>query len=76
MISKLPIIETNSNDDFLYLDLLSLFSGLRLIMGGSELNATLKRHSKIRDYMLSKAYSKLIHLETEFFNDDGTLIIK
>lgn len=70
---KKPTIETSSQDDVLYTNLIVLLSQVRLVIGGNGLDATLKSRKKILNYLKSKQIARLDEIESEFFNDDGTL---
>lgn len=69
-------IETCSRDNFLYEELGRLLHEIKLAQGGTALDATLKRHNKIRIYLISKQIDRLRDLELTYFNDDGTLNVE
>ena len=66
-------LETCSRDNFLYEELGRLLSEIKLAQGGTSLDATLRRHNKIRIYLISKQIDKIRDIEQTYFNEDGTL---
>lgn len=66
-------LETCSRDNFLYEELGRLLQEIKLAQGGTSLDATLRRHNKIRIYLISKQIDKIRDIEETYFNEDGTL---
>lgn len=64
-------ILTSSDDNFLYNRLLMLCQQVKLVQGGTSLASTLRRHSKIKTYMIQKQVDMLDSIESRFFTDDG-----
>ena len=66
-------LEVNKDDDFLYLRFINILQNVRLVQGGSALDATLHRHPRILNYCKAKQLSQIRDLESEYFCDDGRL---
>lgn len=66
-------ILTSKDDNFLYDRLISLFKEIRLIQGNTALNSTLRRHIKLKNYLVSKQSFILNSLEETYFHPDGSL---
>lgn len=64
-------IMTSKDDDFLYDKLLALLYQIKLVQGGTSLSATLRRHSKVKNYLIAKQVSRLEHIEETYFDVDG-----
>lgn len=64
-------ILTSSDDNFLYDRLLDLLYQIKLVQGGTALSATLRRHNKIKTYLVSKQVDLLNHIEENFFDNEG-----
>lgn len=64
-------ILTSPDDDFLYEKLLALLNQIKLTQGATALNSTLRRHSKIKLYMLEKQIRQIQHIEEKYFDKDG-----
>lgn len=64
-------ILTSSEDDFLYEQLLRLLYQIKLVQSGTALSSTLRRHSKIKIYMIEKQIEKIKHIEETYFDDNG-----
>lgn len=73
MKRKVATINTDSNDDLLYIRLIHLLEQIKLIRGGNELAFTLRNHPIIRDYLSSKQLTRLYYFEDHYFNPDGSL---
>lgn len=66
-------IKVTSDDDYLYEYLLTLLQQIKLVQGGTALSATLRRHNKLKTYLIEKQIEKIKHIEERYFNKDGTL---
>lgn len=66
-------IITSDDDNFLYERLLNLLNEVKLVQGGTALSSTLRRHNKIKFYLISKQIDKIQFIEKKYFNDDGSL---
>lgn len=64
-------ILTSPDDDFLYEKLLILLNQIKLTQGGTALNSTLRRHNKIKLYLLEKQIQQIKHIEEKYFDKDG-----
>lgn len=64
-------ILTSSEDDFLYERLLDLLQQIKLVQGGNALASSLRRHNKIKLYMMEKQIQKIKHIEETYFCKDG-----
>lgn len=64
-------ILTSTEDDFLYEQLLRLLEQIKLVQSGTALSSTLRRHSKIKLYMIEKQIQKINHFEEQYFDDNG-----
>lgn len=64
-------IITSNDDDFLYERLLELLQQMKLVQGGTSLAASLRRHNKIKMYMMEKQIQKIKHIEETYFCKDG-----
>lgn len=64
-------ILTSSDDDFLYERLLELLEQMKLVQGGTALASSLRRHNKIKLYMMEKQIQKIKHIEETYFCKDG-----
>lgn len=64
---------TSPNDDFLYQRLILLLEQVKLVQGADNLIFTLRRHKKIKNYLVQKQSDRINSIENDFFNDDGTL---
>ena len=64
-------ILTSSEDDFLYEQLLRLLEQIKLVQSGTALSSTLRRHSKIKIYMIEKQIEKIKHIEETYFDNKG-----
>ena len=73
IVKKGNLISVSKDDDFLYSYLIKLLEQIKLVQSGTALDSTLKRHSFIRNYLISKQKDRLDYIETTFFNEDGTL---
>lgn len=73
VLVKQPYIDVTKDDDFLYSHLLNLLNEIRLVQGGTALDATLRRHNQMRLYLMSKQIEKIRLIEEKYFNQDGTL---
>lgn len=60
-------------DDFLYIQLQRLFNEIKITQGGTALDSTLRRHQKLRNYAIAKQIARIEHIETKYFNEDGSL---
>lgn len=67
-------ILTSNDDDFLYSQLLRLLEQIKLCQGGTALDSTLRRHNKLKIYLISKQIDRIRSIEERYFNPDGTLI--
>lgn len=72
-MKKINVIETNSYDDFFYLDLIKLFNQIKITQGGTALDSTLRRHPLLLNYCISKQIAIIRSFEDNYFNSDGTL---
>ena len=66
-------IITSDEDNFLYDYLLKLLDQVKLVQGGTALSSTLRRHSKIKNYMIEKQRLKLNNIEEKYFMKNGEL---
>lgn len=64
-------ILTSNDDDFLYEKLLTLLNQIKLVQGGTALASSLRRHNKIKSYLIEKQIAKIKHIEEKYFTDDG-----
>lgn len=64
-------ITTSYEDDFLYERLLTLLKQIKLVQGGTALSSTLRRHNKIKLYMIEKQIQKIKYIEEHYFCEDG-----
>lgn len=64
-------ILTSPDDDFLYEKLLILLNQIKLTQGATALNSTLRRHQKIKLYMLEKQIQQIKYIEEKYFDKDG-----
>ena len=64
-------ILTSPDDDFLYERLLELLQQMKLVQGGTALASSLRRHNKIKLYMIEKQIQKIKHIEETYFCKDG-----
>ena len=69
----MKVLTTSKDDDFLYSRLLDLLQQIKLVQGGTALDSTLRRHNKIKIYMIQKQIEKIKYVETTYFNEDGSL---
>lgn len=65
------IILTSPDDDFLYERLLELLQQMKLVQGGTALASSLRRHNKIKLYMMEKQMEKIKYIEETYFCKDG-----
>lgn len=66
-------IKVTEEDNYLYEYLLALCQEIKLVQGGTALSSTLRRHNKLKIYMIQKQIEKIKHIEERYFNQDGTL---
>lgn len=66
-------ILTSKNDNFLYDELILILQQIKLVQGGTSLASTLRRHSKVKNYLVEKQRKKLGYLEETYFHPDGSL---
>lgn len=66
-------INVYKEDDFLYSQLQRLFNEIKITQGGSSLDATLRRHQKLRNYAIAKQISYIKSIEERYFNEDGSV---
>lgn len=64
-------ILTSNSDNFLYSRILELLQQIKLVQGGTALSSTLRRHNKIRFYMIEKQRSLLNSIEEKYFTESG-----
>lgn len=64
-------ILTSPDDDFLYERLLELLNQMKLVQGGTALASSLRRHNKIKIYLIEKQISKIQYIEEKYFTSDG-----
>lgn len=64
-------ILTSNSDNFLYSRILELLQQIKLVQGGTALSSTLRRHNKIRLYMIEKQRSLLNSIEDKYFTESG-----
>ena len=64
-------ILVSDNDDFLYERLLALLEEIKLVQGGTALSSSLRRHSKIKLYLIEKQIEKIRDIEEKYFTDSG-----
>lgn len=64
-------IIVSSDDDFLYEKLLTLLNQIKLVQGGTALSSTLRRHSKIKMYLIEKQIDRIRCIEERYFDSDG-----
>lgn len=67
-------LNVTSADDFIYDYLLKLFKQIRLVQSGSSLDATLRRHPRLKNYCIAKQIDMINSVESTYFNEDGSLI--
>lgn len=66
-------IKVTEQDNYLYEYLLSLLEQIKLVQGGTALSATLRRHTKLKIYLIQKQIEKIKYVEERYFNQDGSL---
>lgn len=66
-------LETSPSDDFVYQKFIHILQNIRLVQGGSALDATLHRHPRVLNYCKAKQLAQLNEVESSYFYDDGTL---
>ena len=66
-------ILTSPDDDFLYQKLLVLLQQVKLVQGGTALASTLRRHNKLKVYLIEKQIDRIKSIEERYFNSDGSL---
>lgn len=66
-------IKVSQADNYLYEYLLTLCQEIKLVQGGTALSSTLRRHNKLKLYLIEKQIEKIKHIEERYFNQDGTL---
>lgn len=66
-------ILVSKDDDLLYVDLIRFLYEIDLLQGHTALNSTLRRHSKLRNYLHNKQKEMLEEVESDYFMPDGTL---
>lgn len=66
-------ISTSKDDDFLYEYLLELLQQIKLVQGGTSLSATLRRHNKLKIYMIEKQIERIKAIEDRYFLRNGSL---
>lgn len=68
---------TDSNlkikEDLLYSSLIAFLYDIKIFQGGTALSSTLRRHSKIKNFLLRKQKERLDHIESIYFSSDGSL---
>lgn len=64
-------IITSNEDDFLYERLLELLQQMKLVQGGTALASSLRRHNKIKMYMMEKQIQKIKYIEEKYFDKNG-----
>lgn len=64
-------IQVSYEDDFLYSQLIRLCEQVKLVQGATALNSTLRRHSKIKSYLIQKQVEQLSLIESRYFTNDG-----
>ena len=64
-------ILTSPDDDFLYEQLLRLLEQIKLVQGGTSLASSLRRHNKIKLYMIEKQIERIKYIEDKYFCKDG-----
>lgn len=64
-------ILTSTDDDFLYEKILQLLEQIKLVQGGTALASTIRRHDKIKIYLIEKQIACIEHIEKKYFTDDG-----
>ena len=64
---------TSENDNILYQKLLELLYAIKITQGGTALSSTLRRHPKVKDYLISKQRNILEDIEGRYFFDNGEL---
>lgn len=66
-------ILTSPDDDFLYNKFIDLLKEIRLVQGATALTSTIRRHPKIKRYLLQKQVDRLGSLESIYFDESGYL---
>lgn len=66
-------ILTSKDDNFLYERILKLLYDIKITQGGSSLYATLRRHDKIKNYLIAKQIEQITKIEDIYFCDNGSL---
>lgn len=61
------------NEDLLYKSLVSFLYDIKIFQGGTALSATLRRHPKIKAFLLRKQKERLNSFESSYFNSDGSV---
>lgn len=69
-------ILTSTKDNFLYDELILILEQIKLVQGGTSLASTIRRHQKIKNYLVDKQRKKLGYLEETYFHPDGSLDIE
>ena len=58
--TKYDYIKTSSDDDFLYIQLQTLFNQIKITQGGTELAYTLRNHPLLKQYAIKKQIEKFV----------------
>lgn len=66
-------LSVSPEDDFLYKKLMELLQQIKLTQGGTGLDASLRRHQKIKMYAMKKQIDRIKYIEETFFNPDGSI---
>lgn len=64
-------ILTSSEDDFLYARIIALLNEVKIAQGGSAIPPTLRRHKKIKEYLIEKQKARIRYIEDTYFDSDG-----
>ena len=66
-------ILVSKDDDLLYEDLMRFLYEIDLLQGHSALNSTLRRHSKLYNFLKDKQKNQIDEIEADYFMPDGSL---
>lgn len=64
-------LEYHGDDDPIYESLLTLLKQIKLVQGGTALSSTLRRHNKLKLYLIEKQIARIKHIEETYFDEEG-----
>lgn len=66
-------LNSNSGENILYDRIIVLLQQVKLVQGGTALASTIRRHKKIRDFLMKKQKQRIEYIEDIYFLPDGSL---